>query len=101
MRRDEKSETSRDAASTALPPSLQDLQPHKSERWTSRRKAEVVLAVHAGRLDFDRACETYSLTREEFRSWELALDRLGLAGLRADAVQRLKTFRTNRSVRHH
>src|SRR5689334_7483129 len=46
----------------------------KSRRvhWTPRLKADVVRAVHAGLLSFDEARERYALSREEFRTWEVA-----------------------------
>jgi hypothetical protein len=54
-----------------------------STRWVPRRKAQVVAAVGAGVLSLEEACRRYALTEEEFRSWESAIDRFGLAGLRA------------------
>jgi hypothetical protein len=69
-----------------------DLPSSQSARWTSRRKAKVVEAVHGGLLVLERACEKYALTREEFRSWERALKQSGLPGLKAGSVQRLKRY---------
>ena len=39
-------------------------------RWTIKRKAEVVAAVHNGLIGLDAACERYSMSVEEFRNWE-------------------------------
>lgn len=52
-------------------------------RWVPRRKALVVAAVNSGDLSLQEACHRYALTIEEFRSWQRALDKDGLAGLRA------------------
>lgn len=56
-------------------------------RWFIRRKAEVVAAVNGGLLTIDEACERYSLTLEEFASWQRAVDRSGMQGLRATRTQ--------------
>jgi hypothetical protein len=39
-------------------------------RWTSRRKAAVVAAVHSGEITLEAACGRYELSIEEFRAWE-------------------------------
>lgn len=59
-------------------------------RWVIRRKAEVVAAVNGGLLAIDQACERYSISSEEFTSWQRAVDRSGMPGLR---VTRLKHYR--------
>src|SRR6185295_1617176 len=41
---------------------LADLPSPSTTRWVIRRKAEVVLAVHAGMLSLDDACKRYRLT---------------------------------------
>ena len=56
-------------------------------RWTVRRKAEVVSAVHGGLLTFDEACKRYNLTVEEFASWQRAVERSGMQGLRVTRIQ--------------
>ena len=38
-------------------------------RWTSRRKAAVVAAVHSGEITLEAACGRYELSIEEFRAW--------------------------------
>ena len=57
---------------------LENLPAVDTARWTPRRKAEVVAAVAGGLLNVGEACERYSLTAEEFRSWEQGVDRGGL-----------------------
>ena len=54
-----------------------------STRWVPRRKAQVAAAVSAGVLSLGEACTRYALTEAEFRSWQNAIDKFGLAGLRA------------------
>lgn len=61
-------------------------------RWVIRRKAEVVLAVHAGLLSFDEARARYRLTFEEFSSWQSAIEERGPLGLRATQVQRYRPW---------
>lgn len=56
-------------------------------RWIVRRKAEVVAAVTGELLSMDEACKRYNLTMEEFASWQRAVDRSGLAGLRVTRTQ--------------
>lgn len=58
-----------------------------TKRWVIRRKAEVVAAVRGGLLTLDEACERYSLTTEEFLSWQRAIEKHGLAGLRTTRLQ--------------
>ncbi len=59
-------------------------------RWVVRRKAEVVAAVAGGLLSLDDACRRYCLSLEEFTSWQRAVERSGMPGLR---VTRLKHYR--------
>jgi hypothetical protein len=60
------------------------------ERWTIRRKAEVVAAVRGGLLTFDEACARYELAMEELIGWQRAVGRSGMPGLR---VTRLQQYR--------
>lgn len=69
---------------------LADLPPVGTERWVIRRKAEVVAAVRGGLLSLEEACGRYTLTVEEFLAWQRAIDRHGLAGLRATRVQQYR-----------
>jgi len=72
------------------PLTLADLPPPNTKRWVIRRKAEVVAAVRGGLLSLDEACKRYTLTVEEFLAWQRAIDRFGLAGLRATRVQQYR-----------
>ena len=67
------------------PLTMSDLPAPGTKRWVIRRKAEVVAAVRGGLLSLDEACRRYTLTVEEFLCWQRAIDRFGLAGLRAPA----------------
>jgi hypothetical protein len=81
------------------PLTLSSLPPPDTSRWVVRRKAEVVAAVNGGLLTIDEACERYGLSLEEFASWQRAVDRSGLQGLRTtrsqhyrDLYERLQRF---------
>ncbi len=65
------------------PLTLFDLPTSNTKRWVSRRKAEVVAAVDGGLISLDEARQRYSLSVEEFLSWQRAFDRFGQQGLRA------------------
>lgn len=67
--------------------SLETLPPTDTVRWVIRRKAEVVAAVNGGLLTVVEACERYGLCLEEFASWQRAVDRSGMMGLRVTRVQ--------------
>src|SRR4051794_35450207 len=58
-----------------------------SKRWTTRRKAMVVEAVRGGQLTLQEACKRYQLSVDEFLSWECAIERHGVPGLRTTRVQ--------------
>jgi hypothetical protein len=64
-----------------------ELPPPQTKRWVPRRKAQVVAAVRGGALTLDEACHRYELTVEEFLSWQRAIDKFGLPGLRATHAQ--------------
>ncbi len=72
------------------PLTLADLPPPTTRRWVIRRKAEVVAAVRGGLLTLEDACARYTLTVEEYLAWQRAIDRHGLAGLRATRVQQYR-----------
>lgn len=72
------------------PLTLADLPPASTRRWVIRRKAQVVAAVRGGLLSLDDACKRYDLTTEEFFAWQQAIDRFGLAGLRATRLQQYR-----------
>jgi hypothetical protein len=66
---------------------IDTLPPAGTTRWVVRRKAEVVAAVNGGLLTINDACERYDLTLEEFASWQRAVDRSGMPGLRVTRIQ--------------
>ncbi|WP_397421587.1 DUF1153 domain-containing protein, partial [Phenylobacterium sp.] len=59
-------------------------------RWVIRRKAEVVAAVRGGLISLEEALERYSLTSDEFVSWQRSIERHGLAGLRTTRLQQYR-----------
>lgn len=67
--------------------SLGSLPPPNTQRWVVRRKAQVVAAVRAGDLTLEQACQRYSLSEEEFRSWMTLYNDHGVRGLRATRMQ--------------
>ena len=69
------------------PLTIADLPPPNTKRWVVRRKAEVVAAVSGGLLSIDEVLERYNLTLEEFASWQRAVDRSGMQGLRVTRIQ--------------
>ena len=69
------------------PLTVADLPPQDTKRWVIRRKAEVVAAVRGGLLTVEEACARYTLTIDEFLSWQRLMDRHGMPGLRATRVQ--------------
>lgn len=69
------------------PLSVADLPPPTTRRWVVRRKAEVVAAVNGGLLSIEDVLERYGLTLEEFASWQRAVDRSGMQGLRVTRIQ--------------
>lgn len=69
------------------PMTIHDLPPKDTKRWVIRRKAEVVAAVRGGLISLDDACRRYTLSVEEFLSWQKAIDKHGLPGLRTTRIQ--------------
>jgi hypothetical protein len=69
---------------------LNDLPPPSTKRWVIRRKAQVVVAVRSGLISLDDACQRYSLSIEEFLSWQRLIDRHGIGGLRATRIQQYR-----------
>ena len=72
------------------PLTLDSLPPPQTTRWVVRRKAEVVAAVNGGLLTIEDVCERYSLTLEEFASWQRAVERSGMPGLRVTKIQKYR-----------
>ena len=75
---------------------IESLLPPDTKRWVVRRKAAVVAAVRGGGITMEEACRYYQLSEEEFLSWERALERHGLAGLRTTRVQQYRAPRSRR-----
>ena len=75
---------------------LDRLPPANTRRWVIRRKAQIVEAVRTGVLSLDEACDRYTLSIEEFLSWQRLFDSHGVHGLR---VTRLQEYRnTNQKL---
>ena len=72
------------------PLTLDSLPPPETTRWVVRRKAEVVAAVRGGLLSLEEACSRYTLTVDEFLSWQFSIDQHGLAGLRTTRIQQYR-----------
>ena len=72
------------------PLTLDSLPPANTTRWVVRRNAEVVAAVAGGLMSIDEACDRYNLSIEEFASWQRAVDRAGMPGLRVTRVQQYR-----------
>ena len=72
------------------PLTVDDLPAPNTKRWVMRRKAEVVAAVNGGLLTIDEVLERYGLTLEEFASWQRAMDRSGMKGLRVTRIQKYR-----------
>lgn len=79
------------------PLTIADLPPSSTKRWVIRRKAEVVAAVRGGLLSLEEACSRYTLTVDEFLSWQTSLDELGMRGLRTTRTQEVRRELQERS----
>jgi Protein of unknown function (DUF1153) len=69
------------------PLTIADLPSPETQRWSIRRKVEVIAAVRGGLLSMEEACSRYALDIEEYLSWEYCIDRYGPPGLRATLIQ--------------
>lgn len=69
------------------PLTVADLPPKDTKRWVIRRKAEVVAGVRSGLLTLEEACKRYSLSIDEFLSWQRLMENHGVRGLRATRIQ--------------
>jgi hypothetical protein len=47
-------------------------------------------AVRGGLLSLEEACSRYTLTVDEFLSWQMSIDQHGLAGLRTTRIQQYR-----------
>jgi hypothetical protein len=72
---------------------MEQLPNPNTKRWVIRRKAAVLAAVRIGAITIEEACRVYQLSEQEFRSWDLAFERHGLAGLRTTRIQRYRRSR--------
>jgi len=72
------------------PITLADLPPPGTKRWVVRRKAEVVAAVRAGLITLEEACRRYTLSTEEFQSWQRLMTEYGVRGLRTTRIQQYR-----------
>jgi len=77
--------------SNGMPLTRDDLPPPDTKRWVMRRKAEVVAGVRAGLITLNEACKRYTLSVDEFLSWQSLFDNYGLDGLRCT---RIKDYRS-------
>src|SRR5215212_1242682 len=68
-----------------------DLPQGNPKRWTARRKAAVILAIHKKIISVWDACEHYDLSAAELAEWERDLNRFGVPGLRATKILYRKT----------
>jgi Protein of unknown function (DUF1153) len=66
-----------------------------TKRWSSRRKAAVVVAIRTGVLSREEACERYLISDEELALWEAAFDQSGIPGLR------ISSLRYRRGIQQH
>jgi hypothetical protein len=66
---------------------IEDLPPPGITRWVIRRKAQVVSAVQSGSITLEEVCQRYSVSVEEFQSWQRLLERHGIYGLRSTRSQ--------------
>ena len=81
-----------------------DLPPIHETRWGAKRKARVVAAVESGLLTLSEARRLYSLSVEEFVSWQRALHSYGTRGLQAVSLQlsrRRERRRKQRAAQRH
>lgn len=68
-----------------------DLPPPGTRRWVISRKAAVVAGVRQGLLTVEEALERYSLSLDEFLSWNRLFSDHGVKGLR---TTRIKEYRS-------
>ncbi len=71
----------------------ESLPPADTTRWVASRKAQVVAAVETGLMTIDEVMRRYRLSLEEFYSWQRAMDRAGVPGLRVAWSQQDRALR--------
>lgn len=67
-----------------------DLPAPTTKRWVASRKAAVVKAVHAQLIGREEAMKLFSLSEDEFSSWEDAVKSHGIDALKTTALQRYR-----------
>lgn len=78
-----------------------NLPPPNTTRWVASRKAQVVAAVQSGLLSLEEVMRRYNLSLEEFYSWQHAMDRAGVRGLRVAWSQQDRLSRRRNQRRAH
>ena len=78
---------------------LSELPSPSTQRWDTKRKAQVVEAVRSGRLTIGSACDIYSMSIDEFLTWQSLFDKFGTKGLMATRVKKYRDQRIHRSTR--
>ena len=51
---------------------------------------EIFVRSSGGLLSLEEACNRYTLTMDEFLSWQISIDKHGLAGLRTTRIQQYR-----------
>lgn len=67
-----------------------DLPPVNTRRWVVSRKAAVLKAIAAGLISAEDAIQLYSLSEEELESWQRAVARHGVQGLKTTKLQKYR-----------
>jgi len=67
-----------------------DMPPATTRRWVASRKICVVQAVEYGLMSRAEALDRYSLSDEEFESWENAVESHGVDALKVTSLQRYR-----------
>ncbi len=80
------------------PITLDDLPPDNTRRWVARRKATVVAAVRSELITLEDACRRYTLSVEEYLSWERAIEKYGLPGLRVTGIMTMAPFTSDQTT---
>ncbi|MEY4953891.1 MAG: hypothetical protein RL299_2315 [Pseudomonadota bacterium] len=78
-----------------------NLPPPDTTRWVASRKAQVVAAVQTGLMSLEEVMRRYNLSLEEFYSWQHAMDRAGVKGLRVAWSQQDRLTRRRNQDRAH
>lgn len=79
----------------------ESLPPRNTTRWVASRKAQVVAAVQGGLLTLEEVMSRYNLSLEEFYSWQRAMDRAGVSGLRVAWSQQDRAERRRHTDKAH